>query len=228
MSALAYVDLAGATRGPVAAGRTRPWRCARTIARRASGDRTTVNCCLRRSVELRCHVLALQRLEVRRCHTRRDIRLAETARSSQRECQGLLEGISRKHEGTEMCPTHSGSSPVVDRGRDQLAWCGEQRAASPATARPPLLRRASRPTCHRRRVVWRTSVVANVVCRHIVLPPRRFRSGQQRLMRSRSGLPRAPSDRAADEVRAGDQPCVQRRLTCSVGVSPAGVRARAP
>ena len=25
-----------------------------------------------------------------------------------------------------------------------------------------------------------------------------------------------------------DQPCVQRKLTCSAGVSPAGVRARAP
>jgi ABC-type uncharacterized transport system substrate-binding protein len=33
---------------------------------------------------------------------------------------------------------------------------------------------------------------------------------------------------AAHEVRAGDQPCVQRKLTCSAGVSPAGVRARAP
>ena len=39
---------------------------------------------------------------------------------------------------------------------------------------------------------------------------------------------RRPAHRAAHEVRAGHQPCVQRKLTCSAGVSPAGVRARAP
>ena len=40
--------------------------------------------------------------------------------------------------------------------------------------------------------------------------------------------PGRSAGRATDEVRAGHQPCVQRKLTCSAGVNPAGARARAP
>jgi putative ABC transport system substrate-binding protein len=56
------------------------------------------------------------------------------------------------------------------------------------------------------------------------LPARRRVRGQD----SEGRQARRPARRATDEVRAGYQPCVQRKLTCSAGVSPAGVRARAP
>ena len=59
---------------------------------------------------------------------------------------------------------------------------------------------------------------------HRPVPARRHVRGQDPEGRQA----RRPSRRAAHEVRAGDQPCVQRKLTCSAGVSPAGVRARAP